>query len=377
MTLMLREENFVVIDVGAYETKAGMGMHDTNKPPSVELGLKKYRNESPVLLTVPVQWTKEEHERITQIFFENFNVPGIYIAPQPLLALYGCGSVSGIIIDIGHTTTDVNVVVDSIIQPQSSFSIPIGGQHFDDYLLQLLRNDAALVEAFQQYGIPLDKEFATFVREQPDVCNVLVGHELKENLLSTELPSALDAAPTAAVEEFTDGETAKEDIDTSKVPETIEVEYKGHKFTIGPYRHRVLDPLFAVDILNMDTLTLSEALRLAVMNCEPPEIRPKLWENIVLTGGCSQTAHLQARIKSEVQVFLPGSDNVGDTQPRLVNFLRIPDYFTVLKNKPYQRFSTWLGGEIVAKLVFIDAKNYVSKVDYNESGPAVVHRKSY
>ncbi|KAG0174682.1 hypothetical protein DFQ28_008218 [Apophysomyces sp. BC1034] len=395
MALMLREENFVVIDVGAYQIKAGMGMHDTNKPPSViismaefnhpiqnnnivswqdleaswhhvlfkELALKKHRNESPVLLTVPVQWTKEEHERITQIFFENFNVPGIYIAPQPLLALYGCGSVSGIIIDIGHTTTDVNVVVDSIVQPQSSFSIPVGGQHFDKYLLQLFQNDVALVETFRQHDIPLDEGFATFVREQPGVCNVLVGHDVRESMLAAEVPTALDAAPTAAVEEFTDGDTAKDENDTSQVPEIVEVEYKGHKFSLGSYRHRAFDPLFAVNLLNSDTLSLSEALRLAVMNCEPPEIRPRLWENIVLTGGCSQTTHLQ--------------DNAGDSQPRLINFLRIPDYFTVLKEKPYQRYSTWLGAEIVAKLVFIDAKNYVSKVDYNESGPAVVHRKSY
>lgn len=70
-----------------------------------ELGIKKSRNESPVLIAVPVQWTKLDHERITQIFFENFNVPGVYIAPQPLLTLFGCGTVSGIVVDIGSQTT--------------------------------------------------------------------------------------------------------------------------------------------------------------------------------------------------------------------------------------------------------------------------------
>ena len=70
-----------------------------------ELDIKKSRNEHPVLLAVPVDWTKEEHERITQIAFENLNVPGLYIAPQPLLALYGCGSVSGLVVDIGHNMT--------------------------------------------------------------------------------------------------------------------------------------------------------------------------------------------------------------------------------------------------------------------------------
>jgi hypothetical protein len=35
MSLTLREENFVVIDLGSYLTKAGIGANDTNKPPSV------------------------------------------------------------------------------------------------------------------------------------------------------------------------------------------------------------------------------------------------------------------------------------------------------------------------------------------------------
>ena len=35
MSIALREENFVVINVGAKYTIAGIGMNDTNKPPSV------------------------------------------------------------------------------------------------------------------------------------------------------------------------------------------------------------------------------------------------------------------------------------------------------------------------------------------------------
>ena len=73
-----------------------------------ELNIKKSRNESPVLVAVPVQWTKLEHERITQMFFETFNVPGVYIAPQPLLTLFGCGAVSGVVVDIGSEVTGKN-----------------------------------------------------------------------------------------------------------------------------------------------------------------------------------------------------------------------------------------------------------------------------
>jgi hypothetical protein len=35
MSIALREENFVVINIGSNYTTAGIGMHDTNKPPTV------------------------------------------------------------------------------------------------------------------------------------------------------------------------------------------------------------------------------------------------------------------------------------------------------------------------------------------------------
>ncbi|KAI8061693.1 actin family [Gongronella butleri] len=408
MSISLREENFVVIDVGSYCTKAGVGTQDTNKPPSVhipmsafntpiknnrieswddleaswqqllfrELDIKKSRNEHPVLLAVPVDWTKEEHERITQIAFENLNVPGLYIAPQPLLALYGCGSVSGLVVDIGHNMTDVNVIVDSLIQSSCSESIPIGGAHFNEYLLSLLREDAALVRQCEQAGVALDDAFAQHVREQPGLCHVAVGHELQKTAANDEEIGALAAATMDEIADKEANQDEDED-EPSNVPDTAEVEYQGHKFVLGAYRHRVYDPLFKPALVGVDCLPLQDLMLSVANRCEPPEFRPKLWENVVLTGGCAQIRGLRRRVRSDVGGLLPISENHGDTQTTTIGFLRIPDYFTVLKTEQNQQYTTWLGGEIVAKLIFIDSKNYVSKVDYNESGPSVVHTKSY
>ncbi|CAO3618686.1 unnamed protein product [Cunninghamella blakesleeana] len=408
MSISLREENFVVIDIGSYISKGGVGTHDTNKPPTAfvnmsdfnnpikdnniaswedleaswqqilfkELGIKRARNEHPVLFTVPVHWNKIEYERLTQIAFENLNVPGLYIAPQPLLALYGCGSVSGLVVDIGHNSTDINVIVDSIVQQSSNIQIPIGGNHLDQYLLTLLKEDQDLVQQCKEANFEVDEAFARFIRET-NKYHVAFGHSLQPTATS-QVESDIGGAPAATMEEIADNDTSNEDEEEPvDIPEVEEIEYNGHKFKIGSYRHKIYDPLFNPILINMDVLSLSNAMLLAVDNCQPPEIRPKVWENVVLTGGCSQVKGLRRRVRAEVGRLLPISENSGDTQTRVIGFLRIPDYFTVLKDKNYQKYSTWLGGEIVAKLVFTDAKNYVSKVDYNESGPSVAHTKSY
>ena len=170
--------------------------------------------------------------------------------------------------------------------------------------------------------------------------------------MATELSNVMEELPTESSEELLDEDNPKklDDEDTGDVPEVVQVEYKGHTYSVGPYRHKTMDPLFSPELVKVSSPSLLETMRLATMNCEPPEIRPKLWENIVMTGGCCLTTGIAKRIKTEAQVFLPQSDTAGDTQPRQLNFLRIPDYFTVLKEKKHQKYSTWLGAEIVAKV---------------------------
>jgi actin-related protein len=97
-------------------------------------------------------------------------------------------------------------------------------------------------------------------------------------------------------------------------------------------------------------MSLADMIRTAVHYCEPLELRPKLMDNIVLTGGGSMMAGAQRRLKSEMIPFNPVSDNAGDLQPRSVKFVRIPEYFTVLKEAKYQQYASWLGGLIVAKV---------------------------
>jgi actin-related protein len=249
---------------------------------------------------------------------------------------------------------DINVIVDSLVQSQSNFTIPIGGNHFDEYFLRLLKNDGTLAQQIESFpDVTLDLAFARFVREQPGVCVASVGHSIEKPSTAEPLSMMDDTlAGEDIIEDGLGGENLRnpDDEESSDIPERIEVEYKGHTFTIGSYRHRIMDPLFMPELIDVESPSLPESMRLAAMNCEPPEIRPKIWESIIVTGGCSQTQAVPKRIKTEVQLFLPHSENTGDTQPRILSFLRIPDYFTVLKDKKYQHFSTWLGAEIVAKV---------------------------
>ena len=72
-----------------------------------EFNIKRSRNECPVIVTVPSTWTKGQYEQIARIFFETFNSPGLYIANHALMALYGCGNVTGLVVDIGYVILSI------------------------------------------------------------------------------------------------------------------------------------------------------------------------------------------------------------------------------------------------------------------------------
>ena len=57
--------------------------------------------EHPVLLTEPPLNPKSHREKMTQIMFESFNIPALYVAVQSVLPLYAYGRTTGIVCDSG------------------------------------------------------------------------------------------------------------------------------------------------------------------------------------------------------------------------------------------------------------------------------------
>ena len=75
-------------------------------------------DEGACLITEPMFTSKADRERLTQMMFESFNVSGLYVAEQPVAAVYAVGKVTGVSVDVGYSVTDVAPVVEgSLVSP--------------------------------------------------------------------------------------------------------------------------------------------------------------------------------------------------------------------------------------------------------------------
>src|SRR6478752_4147324 len=84
--------------------------------------------ESPCLLTEPPLNPKANREKMTQIMFETFNNPAMYVAIHAVLALIASGNTTGIVVDIGDDVGHTVPVYETHAIPYSILRLDFAGR---------------------------------------------------------------------------------------------------------------------------------------------------------------------------------------------------------------------------------------------------------
>ena len=95
----------------------------------------------------------------------------------------------------------------------------------------------------------------------------------------------------------------------------------------------------------------------SIMKCDV-DIRKDLYANVVLSGGTTMYAGIADRMSKEITALAPASMKVKIIAP------------------PERKYSVWIGGSILSSLSTFQ-QMWISKQEYDESGPSIVHRKCF
>jgi len=309
-----------------------------------------------VLEPNPLATSRGQREKVTQLLMEQFNVTGVVFAEGPACALFAVGRTTGLVVDVGHSSTLVAAVVDGVVVPGVSARIAgLGGWLMEAVLAAVnpeLGKGKAAKEAMAQVGCAAESR-AAFDAErrgkgEQAAASVSLSGEGGEVGVGFErfLCGELVLRPALALE---DSSGRLDEVRASRAARVALREERnaaqGEK--VGGV-----------------VATLARALQDPGIGVEQ---RRAMAEGILVCGGAGGSIRgLAERIVSELVPLVP-----SDISPALA-VAPVPEYMveSVLSH------AAWTGAAILAKQA-IPAGHGITRQEYDELGPPAVHSKNY
>uniref|UniRef100_A0A6B2LC03 Actin n=1 Tax=Arcella intermedia TaxID=1963864 RepID=A0A6B2LC03_9EUKA len=282
-----------------------------------EIELRLEHGLNPILLTEPALNPKPHREKSAELLFERFNVPSMHAAAQPALAMFASvGRLSpSIVVDIGEDISSVVPLYNEHVMDLSVVQLEVSGRALTEYMVGLL-NARGL--AFETAG---ERE---------------VARDIKESLGRVAL-------------EYEEGTSSAEQQEYT-MPD-------GQVVNVGSERFKCAEALFRPSLLGLSSLGIQEGVWRAIEECDV-DVRGEMYSKIILNGGSTLFRGFKDRLVRELLALVPSGTRLNVSDP------------------PERKFSSWIGGSVVASLSNFQSK-LISQEEYNEIGPVVVNWKCY
>lgn len=252
-------------------------------------------------------------EKVAEFMFERFETQAAKVISSAELSLYAAGHTTGIILESGHGVTCAVPIFQGQTQHHATIRLELAGCDLNDHLTRLLAERGYVLDI-------TEREVITQVKE-------------KLARVALDFAQEMRSVPSREV--------------TYELPD-------GQAMTIGDELFRCPEALFHTTLLGLRSGGIHELLHNSIAKCNS-DLRPELFANVVFSGGNTMFPGLAERMHRELALLSPDAT---------VKIVAVPE----------RRFLAWLGGSILASLPTFQ-QVWITKKEYHEFGPSVIHRK--
>jgi actin-related protein len=277
-----------------------------------------------VLLTEPPLNPNTNRETMLTLMFNQFGVPGMYVAIQAVLALFASSSTTGIVLDSGDGVTHAVPIYEGFALPHAILRLVLAGRDLTEYMSKMLSDrghDLASSEDPQA-----ERETARQVKEKTGFVALDFDTEMK------------------AFSDSTDREKQFE------LPD-------GNVINVGAERFRCPEALFQPSMIGKESAGIHDTTFQAIMKCDT-DIRKDMYANVVLSGGTTMFSGINDRMAKELTALAPSTMKIKVIAP------------------PDRRNSVWNGGSILSSLPNF-GHMWIKKQEFIDSGEKIVHMKCF
>ncbi|XP_061457909.1 uncharacterized protein LOC133372838 [Rhineura floridana] len=278
-------------------------------------GLRIRARERPVLVTEAPLNPAPNREKMTEVMFENFQVPAMFVGLQALMALYAAARTTGLVLDSGDGVTLTVPIYKGHCLLHAISRMNFAGRDITRHLATLL------LESGHSFLSSAEKE---------------IVKDIKENLCYV----ALDP----------DCQKDKRLVHKYTLPD-------GNPIKIGDQLFRAPESLFKPADAGATAPGIHQMILDSVIRCDG-SIHQTIWRNVIMAGGSTLFSGLRERLLKELQMLVPTGTPTKVEAPE------------------ERMHSVWIGASVLTSLAsFRDM--WVTQQEYKEVGPTVLQKKCF
>ncbi|XP_063298693.1 actin-1-like [Pelobates fuscus] len=274
--------------------------------------------ERPVLVSEAPLNPRTNREKMMSVLFEGLGVPATYVSIQAVLALYSSGRVTGCVVDLGDGVTHTVPIFEGYCLQHAVLRLDLAGRELTNYLMRIL------TESGLSFISTSEREIVKDMKER--LCYVAVDIECER----------------------------------SKSTEELEKEYKlpdGKIVTIHRERYKCPETLFRPARIGMDSPGIDKMCFHSIMKCDI-DLRSTLCSNVLMSGGTSLFPGIGERMTKELARLIPPESPLS----------------VITSPEPIE--AVWTGGSILSSLSTFQ-QMWITRAEFEEVGPNIVHRKCF